>query len=183
VQIPPDAETQQVYTLIAGLATRRRVGTPAFSSRQEVVPVIGQVAIHGETQPGGAALDYRFLEGASPVIGLNSPDIRRTEAGVEVCLPWTSLQPTAENYHVFVHVVDTQGTLIHQVDSEPKAGRYPTSVWWAGERIIDCLALGDLPDGGWSLRVGLYALPSAQRLEVRDAQGDMVQDGAVNIKP
>ncbi len=182
--VPEDAQTQRAYTLIAGLydpATERAL--PAASSGQEVVPIIGSIAIHGDLQPGGPPPAYQFYEENTPVIGLGTPEIRRTEAGVDLCLPWTSLQPTDHSYHVFVHMLDTQGALIHQVDGEPKAGGYPTSVWWPGERIFDCVALGELPEGGWTLRLGLYALPTGQRLEVRDAQDQIVQDAAIIITP
>ena len=60
-------------------------------------------------------------------------------------LLWRSLAPVDENYQVFVHLLDEQGTKIAQADGQPVQWLRPTSTWQAGEQIVDRYGLL-LPD-------------------------------------
>jgi mannosyltransferase len=88
---------------------------------------------------------------------------------LQVALHWEALAPMAERYKVFVHLVDTSGTIVAQRDSEPGGGARLTSDWAPGERITDLYGLllpPGTPPGEHVLRVGMYALNGGERLPV-----------------
>ncbi|MCL6648573.1 MAG: hypothetical protein K6U89_09590 [Chloroflexi bacterium] len=81
----------------------------------------------------------------------------------EVTLVWRAEEHPAHDYHVFVHLLDGAGRAIAQADGPPLAGRYPTSLWSAGETVIDQRALPPSP-GAVQLVVGLYDPATGTRL-------------------
>jgi len=94
-------------------------------------------------------------------------------------LYWQAERPLDDNWTVFVHIVDSTGTLITQRDSQPRDGSYPTSIWDPGEIVDDrhSLALpSGLPEGEYQVVVGLYSLESGERLSVLDSEGNPVGD-------
>ncbi len=80
------------------------------------------------------------------------------------------------DYTVFVHLVDPSGRVVKQFDSPPANGAYLTSLWDAGEIIVDERRLSDLPPGRYEVMVGLYDPASGQRLPVEGAA-----EGAVKL--
>ncbi len=69
---------------------------------------------------------------------------------------WIALSQPEQDLSVFVHLLDSTGTLIAQADqSAPVYGFYPTSNWRMGEIVRDVYALPRLPDAA-SIRYGLY---------------------------
>jgi hypothetical protein len=67
--------------------------------------------------------------------------------------------PLETRYKVFLHLVDANGQLVAQRDSEPGGGLNLTSRWPPGETIIDnhgILIPSELPPGNYQLRIGLY---------------------------
>ena len=98
-------------------------------------------------------------------------------------LVWQALGPIGEDYTAFVHVLDSNGTLLGQSDWQPLAGRYPTSVWRPGEYILDAFEIR-LPAGvaADQCRViaGMYLLRTQERLETTggvDAKGGHIDLG------
>jgi hypothetical protein len=94
---------------------------------------------------------------------------------LQLTLYWQAERPMDQNWTVFVHVLDSAGTLVAQHDGQPRDGRYPTSVWDQGEVVDDGHRLslpGDLPDGDYQVVVGLYSVESGERLPVLDSQGN-----------
>lgn len=67
------------------------------------------------------------------------------------------------DYTVFVHVLDTAGQIVRQVDSPPRSGEAPTSLWQRNEVIADPYTF-DLPPGDYALAVGLYDAETGARL-------------------
>ena len=99
-----------------------------------------------------------------------------------VKLYWESLTPTGEDYTVFVHVVDRDGELWAQHDSQPRHNTYPTSLWGEGEIIEDEHVLtlpASIPAGTYEIRVGMYLLDTMQRLPAVDDQGRRQRDDTV----
>ena len=78
------------------------------------------------------------------------------------------------NYTAFVHLLGptnpaTGGPLWAQDDSEPCRTFYPTSIWDAGEIVIDTFTLElpqDIPPGQYTLHTGFYELRTLERLPV-----------------
>jgi hypothetical protein len=73
-----------------------------------------------------------------------------------------------ESYHVFLHLLGTDGSLIAQSDGVP-AGDRPTMGWLPGEYITDVRRLPLPPDNDYSVQVGLY-VPNGERLQTADNQ-------------
>ncbi|MCB9460752.1 MAG: glycosyltransferase family 39 protein [Anaerolineaceae bacterium] len=90
---------------------------------------------------------------------------------LQLQLEWTTDTPLEARYKVFVQLLNPDGTLAAQRDSEPGGGDQITTIWQPGETIIDRHALAipdDLPEGdGYTLILGLYdANPPNDRLLV-----------------
>jgi hypothetical protein len=88
---------------------------------------------------------------------------------VALSVVWSARQPVAENLKTFVHLLSAEGQLVAQRDSEPVAGRRPTSRWSGGEVIRDrygVLLPDDLSPGEYRLILGLYDPASGERLPV-----------------
>ncbi len=106
----------------------------------------------------------------------------------QISLVWQANQTPDQAYKVFVHLLDEDGVLVAQRDSEPAAGSRPTTGWLPGERVEDrhgLLLPTDLPPGRYEVVVGLYD-PSdpASRLPLSDetVRVDAVSLGRVDIR-
>lgn len=84
------------------------------------------------------------------------------------------------DYSVFVHLVDREGKLWTQSDSYPVEGLYPTSLWRSTDLVIpdrrSIVLPADIPSGRYRLEVGMYLLPTGDRLEVWDESGSPIGD-------
>ena len=85
---------------------------------------------------------------------------RFTDIGPELC--WLSLKPVTMDYTVFVHGLNDQGVPL-TADGQPRNGKYPTSVWLAGEQIIDIHTFTETVK---QISIGLYRLDTGERLPI-----------------
>ena len=94
---------------------------------------------------------------------------------VQITLFWETAVPLETRYKVFLHLVDANGQLVAQRDSEPGGGLNPTTRWLPGETIIDnhgVLIPADLMDGRYQLLIGLYDLTNPNtRLPIQAEAG------------
>ncbi|GAB4541217.1 MAG: hypothetical protein Kow0063_31840 [Anaerolineae bacterium] len=93
-------------------------------------------------------------------------------------LYWQALDSIDRDYTVFNHVLDGAGMIRAQQDSMPQENRYPTSMWDAGEIVMDTYAIPLAPDiepGDYTLRIGLYEPETGQRLPLKDKARDFVE--------
>jgi 4-amino-4-deoxy-L-arabinose transferase-like glycosyltransferase len=98
------------------------------------------------------------------------PAVRAPGSPLEVTLHWRALETPDRNYHVFVHLLSAEGTILAQHDGLPQDGARPPYGWLPGEYIADCHRLHlpvTLEDGDYRLAVGLYDPVTAQRLGER----------------
>jgi hypothetical protein len=94
-------------------------------------------------------------------------------------LYWQAVSRLDVNYTVFVHLVGQDGHIVSQHDGMPEGGFYPTAAWEVGETIEDEHPLDmttDVPQGDYSLLVGLYHLETAERLLVTGVDGQPLGD-------
>ena len=108
--------------------------------------------------------------------------MRRPGSTLSVSLLWQAPQSMAQNYTVFVHLVDASGKRWSQHDGIPFGGIYPTNRWEAGEMVRDVHSLPlppDLPSGRYLLRVGLY--DTATQVRLQPATGGDLALATVNI--
>jgi hypothetical protein len=132
---------------------------------------LGQVEISGVTLPEGAV----NFEDKIALLDVDLPESALTPGGrLAVNLTWQALAPMADNYTVFVQVLDAQDRIVGQVDAWPLHGTYATSRWRPGEIVNDPYQvplLGHLPPGQYRLLAGWYLLATLRRLPVVDDEG------------
>ena len=100
-------------------------------------------------------------------------------------LYWRAQQPIGEDYQVFVHLLDENGTLVAGYDKAPQDGWWPTSLWEPGQTFDDSYPLAlpaTLPPGSYELRAGLYRLADLWRLPLTSARDDVRDNAAVLTK-
>ena len=88
---------------------------------------------------------------------------------VQLGLRWQAAAATRSREKVFTHVVDAQGNIWAQRDSEPVGGARPTTTWRAGDTIADnygLLVLPGTPPGQYAIELGMYGASSGQRLSI-----------------
>lgn len=88
---------------------------------------------------------------------------------LDLTLYWQARRTMSKDYTVFTHLVAADGRIVAQQDNQPSGGRYPTSMWDAGEIVVDRYHLTvapDVPGGEYRLEVGMYLLSTLERLEV-----------------
>ena len=89
---------------------------------------------------------------------LDSPTARAGET-LPVQFIWSADARPAGRYKVFLQLLDADGRLAAQRDSEPAGGLSLTTTWQADTSMVDNHALlipSDLPAGEYTLIVGLY---------------------------
>jgi 4-amino-4-deoxy-L-arabinose transferase-like glycosyltransferase len=98
---------------------------------------------------------------------------------VPLTLFWQGQAAIGEDYHVFVHLLDSGGQLVAQTDSAPAGGSRPTSSWGGEGTIPDRhgLLLPDtLPAGEYELRVGMYLPATGDRVPLLGEDGQVRDD-------
>jgi 4-amino-4-deoxy-L-arabinose transferase-like glycosyltransferase len=101
---------------------------------------------------------------------------------VRVVLYWRADQQMEKDYTVFVHLVDEEGAIWGQQDSEPEGGFYHTSFWDVGEMLTDAYQFTideETPSGEYQVEVGMYLLDTGERLAVIGEGGQTVDDKVV----
>jgi hypothetical protein len=81
----------------------------------------------------------------------------------------TDQAPPPQDYSIYIHLLDAQGTKIANWDGAPLLGQYPTRFWRPGESLLDYWEFRipkDIPTGPASLRIGIYDPASNERLPV-----------------
>ncbi len=102
------------------------------------------------------------------------PDVVQAGDVVQIQLTWRAERDIPTRYKVFVQLLNAEGALVAQRDSEPVGDSRPTTTWTPGDLIVDNHALSipnDLPPTHYSLIIGLYNLNDAfDRLLLPDSQ-------------
>jgi hypothetical protein len=116
------------------------------------------------------------------------PDAVEAGQQVQIALYWQAIAPLAEDYTVFVHLVDQDSVTVSQHDGQPMQGFYPTSRWDVGDTVRDEFDLAvdtSVPPGQYQLVAGMYLLSTGERLPVLDAggqaEGDVIYLGDVTV--
>ena len=103
---------------------------------------------------------------------------------LQVRLHWRAGSPLTQRYKVFVQLIDANGFLAAQRDSEPGGGLALTTTWTPDEIVADNHALfipDSLPPGEYRLIAGLYDLdPPNARLPV--GNDDFLDLGAIQVR-
>jgi hypothetical protein len=92
---------------------------------------------------------------------------------------WRAGAEPAADAKVFVHLVDSSGTMRAQMDAVPVQWQRPTSGWRPREVLTDVYSLAipvDAPSGEYTLYVGLYDAVTLTRWPVAAVDESSVAD-------
>jgi hypothetical protein len=104
---------------------------------------------------------------------------------LDVTIYWNAQRPMTATYQSFVHVVYPEGTIWVQSDHLNPAG-FPTNLWPTDRYIRDQHRLvlpADLPEGEYSISVGIYLLNENTRLPVLQAGSGAREDNVILSEP
>lgn len=125
------------------------------------------------------ARDARFGD-AIEWIGYDLPRVTfRAGEELRMTLYWRARAAADKPYTAFVHLLDANGQVIGQRDSQPLDGQAPTNTWRAEEYIADPYAFeiaADAPNGAAAIEIGFYDAVTLERLPVMDASGTLLGD-------
>jgi hypothetical protein len=111
-----------------------------------------------------------------------SSQILRGKALV-VILNWRASAKIDQDFTVFAHLVDENGSTISSLDSPPLGGKSPTSEWRPNILIADAIVLpvdsDTLIGQTYRLELGMYDPASGKRLSIVDANGQSIGDTVV----
>jgi hypothetical protein len=176
------ASHDRLYTLFWGEAERdpqrlveRWLDENAFKAREEWVGDVRFVTYEVPDDPAGStptAAGEQFGEHITLESYAVSPEFVQPGDIVQISLFWQADALLETRYKVFLHLLDEQGHIVAQRDSEPGGGLALTTTWPAGETIPDnhgVLIPPETPPGRYTLILGLYDLTDpASRLLTPD---------------
>jgi hypothetical protein len=182
--VAPDAPASGIAQIHISVYTREdKRDLPAFDPNgREVTSIVGQVKIGGN---GNAASrpenETTFSFGKQITLAGYNWDRRN------LILFWKKSAPVAEDYTVFVHVLDSSDNIVKQWDLQPGNGNDPTSLWEDGETVTDVYTVEVSTHGMYRVELGLYRPATMERLPVTDgkgaALGDHVTLGPFEVRP
>jgi 4-amino-4-deoxy-L-arabinose transferase-like glycosyltransferase len=182
--LPAPAAARVTVSLLNGvhgqpLPVKNATGDPAGTTADIPVKVQATAPAPLLAHP----VEYRFGSGIV-LSGYEIQPLTQGRRGVRVSLRWEVREDVKEDYVVFVHLRDAFSTAYAQDDSQPRQDWYPTSLWRAGETILDEHSLyfseSVLPSP-LDLYVGLYAPGAVVRVPVFDAQGHPLLNNEVRL--
>jgi len=139
------------------------------------------------TSPPGEARAARYrqsadLGGEIALLGFDLSSARlKPGSTLDVTLYWNAQQVMRETYQSFVHVVYPEGYIWTQSDHLNPAG-FPTNLWPTDRYISDQHRLvlpSDMPEGEYSISVGIYLLRNNMRLPVLRAESGARVDNVI----
>ena len=159
---------------------------PSFEDKLLIVYQTAHV-LHGEGSPE----DYVRRPGTQLGDRIRLLAYRVESRGVAagdsltVSLFWQSDGVIAEDYHVFVHLIDENGQLVAQHDSVPNNGERPTWAWLDDEVILDVHTVDtdpSLPPGPYSLSAGMYDFATGVRLSAVNSAGELLSEDRIPLE-
>lgn len=145
--------------------------------------------IIGEQEAVVYEMDWPYRQSIAPqvemsvmlgdVIQLRGFDAQVVAEQLGVTIYWESVTAVSPSYKVFIHLLDSAGNIVAQVDRPPVDGLAPTHRWQPGDLVRDPYQIPlppDLPAGSYELRAGLYTDEDG-RLPV--SGGSAVENAAV----
>ena len=128
---------------------------------------------------------YQFGD-AVELIGFSvMPTVLERDDTAFVSLYWRPLLESDAYGKVFIHLIDEQGHLVAQDDTQPVDNAYPIPVWQLGTIILDEHALelpAELLSGKYTVAIGLYDPDSLARWSATGPDGLVIPDGRVILR-
>ena len=191
IEVDPEASTG-AYWLRAAIYDRTRrepKNLPVFDDQGTPAGyqlVFGPIKVNGRPPTPPPAVENSMAVSFADQIdligfSLSDPNLVPGES-FDVTLLWSSRARPSRDYAVFVHLLDSQDQILGRADSPPRSGWYPTSVWDAGEVVVDSHTLSlrrNLPADQYRLAIGLYDLESGKRVGIVDENGQAGVDQVI----
>jgi hypothetical protein len=98
-------------------------------------------------------------------------------------LAWHVEQTPNRDLTLFLHLLDTSGNIVAQLDRKPFAGRFPTPVWRPGETLVEQVDIplpSPLQPGRYALRLGWY--DEAGRSPLVAGDDSMLLEEAITVR-
>jgi hypothetical protein len=121
--------------------------------------------------------------------GYHKPQTAQLGSTIAVQTLWQASGKTQSDYHVFVHVLDSEGKLAAQADSIPGEGNFPMAQWAADQSWLETSRIvlpAELKGGTYQVYVGWYSYPDLTRMSVASdkphAQDGLVYLGELEVK-
>ncbi len=159
LNIPPDASPGP-YRLIAGVFDILGHDRVPLQTGEDVATVATLKLPLPATNAQPAQL---FSAKLGDTIQLSGYTLTPAADGLHLDLFWQATAAPDFDYTVFVHVVNANGEIVAQSDSQPLNGQYPTSIWSPGEIVVDERFIRLVP-GTHQTFVGLYRWDTGERL-------------------
>ena len=122
------------------------------------------------------------------LVGFDTPaqyTITPTDHKLPLTLFWRGETKIAQNYVIFIHLLNEQGQTVAQRDTAPRYGQFNTSQWTQGNLLDDDQSLDlatNLPPGRYKVEMGVYLPTDGKRLPITDApDGETVSSGNDSI--
>lgn len=181
--VPVDsAAPPGIYTLDIGLYHKTGSGPVSLPLLQDGQPSqqsslrLGPIKVGGPppgvtvAQPEPQVKLGQTLGGQITLVGYDRENCQQSMINCQLLMRfyWRAEAVPGADYTTFLHLRDAANKNVAQKDSPPAAGRYPTSLWDAGEVIVDeiTLPLAEVAPGRYTPVVGLYNLTTGERLAV-----------------
>ncbi|MCA9912003.1 MAG: hypothetical protein KC496_01585, partial [Anaerolineae bacterium] len=186
------AEHNRIFVVIYGAEEQDPQGLVLRTLNTEAYPLggewVGDVRLERFVSPANfpapETVDAQFGENITlRSVALSSDNLQAGDV-LQVQLQWETDTALDTRYKVFVQILNRDGVLVAQHDSEPAGGTAPTNTWQVGESVLDLHALVIPPDainGDYTVIVGLYDAnnPSA-RLTV--GEGDYLPIATIVVE-
>ncbi len=101
---------------------------------------------------------------------------------LQIALDWQTDAALTTRYKVFLQLLDANGALVAQRDSEPGGGLEITTSWKPNETVADQNALLiDVPPGTYTLIAGLYDMNDASKRLAVSSGGDYLMLATITV--
>jgi Dolichyl-phosphate-mannose-protein mannosyltransferase len=159
------------YVVVYRESIQRGASPAIYAAIRQTLP-LHQVTIHGIDyaeiyqlpKPFELPINARFGD----QLVLRGVTLQRAPGQLIVTPAWDVRGRPNADYQVFVHVIDSAGRTVAQVDVAPGGGDAPpTSAWQPGQQIAVPLPLAlpvDLPAGAYQVTLGMYDPQNGRRL-------------------
>lgn len=105
-----------------------------------------------------------------------------TTTSAKIELDWYTDGSAQGDYKLFVHIIDGNGEIVHQVDRYPGNGTMPPGNWLPGLMAGDTIMINlvDIPPGNYQVAIGLYDPYTFERLQPESDEYE-ISDGRLFI--
>jgi hypothetical protein len=159
------------YVVVYRESIQRGASPSIYATIRQTLP-LHRITIHGIDyaeiyqlpKPFERPIEARFGD----QLVLRGVTLNRAAGQLIVTPAWDVRGRPSADYQVFVHVIDSAGRTVAQVDVAPGGGNAPpTSAWEPGQQIAVPLPLplpDALPAGAYQVTLGMYDPQNGQRL-------------------